>query len=214
MNFLRIAQDVRMLGGVQGNGPTSVENPAGYEEALVQFVKDAWEDIQNLREDFRFMRNFWNDSTVPSQSDYGHDDVKSFKKNSVRIKVSEKWVYLREGDDDGLREQFANAEEGQPQYYSQITQGRIRLYPTPSEIYEIGATIFSVPEILETNSQVPTFPVAYHRLIVYQALEKLAVFLSSPELYSKYQESADTLRGQMYRTEVPEKRVKRKARFV
>ena len=47
--FVELAQATRMISGMQGSGPTSVENAEGIEAVIVRFVKDAYVDIQNLR---------------------------------------------------------------------------------------------------------------------------------------------------------------------
>jgi len=56
-NFVEMVRAARLVSGMQGTGPSTVETAVGIEEVLVRFVRDAYMDIQSLREDFAFLEN-------------------------------------------------------------------------------------------------------------------------------------------------------------
>ena len=220
MQFLEIAKEVRLLGGVQGIGPVSVVNTSGYEGVLVQFVKDAWEAIQNMREDWNFMFSKASFPTIASQDNYTLTDIflipqfKVWKKDSFKLRDTTA-SYLNYKDPDRLEKIYLNSTaESKSSEFTIERDHSITLKPTPDSIYTITANYYRSPQLLKEDTDVPILPVSFHRIIVYGALQKLAVFLSSPEIYTKYKESHDLMLGQLMRAEVPAKRIKRKASFV
>ena len=221
MNYLEIAQAVRILSGAQGVGPSSVVGASGYEAALVLFVKDAWIDIQNLREDWGFLEASKSFNTVVDKSNYSiadifvadKDDFKVWKKASVVITIDDRKRYLIQLDSELFEHRYLNQDvSGDPTYYMISLDHSLTLGLTPGRLLTIDAKYFKAPQVLKLDTDIPILPIAYHNLIVYRALQKMSIYLGTPEIFRGYSVEADKLTGSLLRSECPVKRIKDRRR--
>ena len=218
MNFLDIAKTVRSLAGIQGTGPTSVVDAQGIEAVIVQFVKDANVDIQSLREDFEFMEATQTFLTVPGQSTYTRATIfnsadpplKTYKHGSFCITdLSGQKHWLREYEYyETLEHRYLNdTQRSLPKEVGINAQRSVVVKQTPDNNYTVQFKYYRNPQILSVNSDVPWIPSAFHNLLVYKALEKVAVYLSQPEIYRGYSVETARLAAGLMRISVPKKRL-------
>jgi hypothetical protein len=212
--FLELAQATRMISGMQGTGPSSVVNQQGIEAVLVRFVKDAYTDIQNLREDWKWMEASRSFSTQAGKDTYGFLDLfgtntPSFKKyqyDSFYITDTGGYKsYLRYLDRNTLEAMFLNdTSRDVPSVFTEDpSSASIVLKSIPSDAYLVNFRYQKAPEELTTNAQVPSLPPAFHNLILYKAIEKLSVYLGSPQIYRAYSVEAAKMMAQLMRSELP-----------
>jgi hypothetical protein len=215
--FLELAQATRQISGMQGTGPTSVVNAQGIEEIIVRFVKDAYTDIQNLREDWEWMERTASFTTSPSVDTYTYlnifsspsPNIKKYQYNSFILTDSQGYkTYLQHVDRDTLEAMYLNSTStDKPTHFTEDpSTGSIILKPTPNGTYTVSLRYQSGPEVLSTNSQVPSLPLAFHNLILYKAVEKLSTYLGSPQTYRAYATEASRMLGQLMRRELPKMR--------
>jgi len=223
MNYLDICKSVRILSGAQGVGPSSVVGASGYEAALVSFVKDAWIDIQNLREDWNFLEDKKSFNTVVGKDNYTIAEIfqadssifKVWKKDNFVITTNGTKKYLNHTDAELFdRKWLNNSSTGDPTQYAINSNHSISIGIPPSSIFSIDTVYYKSPQILVIDTDVPTLPVAYHNLIVYRALQKMSIYLSTPEIFRGYATEADRLAGSLLRSECPVKRVKNRRRRI
>ena len=70
MNFLGLVQRLRQEAGAAGTGATTVINQSGELARMVNWINDAWLDIQSLKTDFDFMRATASFRTVAGEYNY------------------------------------------------------------------------------------------------------------------------------------------------
>jgi len=70
MTFLELTKKLRFHCGVSGIGPSSVIDQTGDYERLVDWIRDAWTEIQNTPGYWRFMWKEDNFNTVAGTMDY------------------------------------------------------------------------------------------------------------------------------------------------
>lgn len=214
--FLELAQATRMISGMQGTGPTSVVNAQGADGVIVRFVKDAYVDIQNHREDWMWMEGSASFTTTNGKSTYSFLDIfltttPRFKKycqgSFIITDASGKKSYLRYIDRDSLESLYLNdTTRSTPTIFSEDpSTGSIMLRPIPSGTFSISFRYQKGPEILTTDAQVPALPISFHSLIVYKAVEKMSIYLGSPEIYRGYAAETAKMLGQLMRSELPKK---------
>lgn len=219
MNFLNIAQTVRSLAGIQGTGPTSVVDAQGIEAVIVQFVKDANIDLQSLRDDFEFMEETKTFTTVVGQSTYtraiifnsSEPPLKTYKHGSFCITdTNGKKHWLREYEYfEAFEDRYLNETQRElPMEVGINSQRSVVLGHSPDNNYVVQFKYYRNPQILSDNSDIPWIPSAFHNLIVYKALEKVAVYLSQPEIYRGYSAETARLAAALMRTSVPKKRIR------
>lgn len=216
--YIDLVRTTRLLCGMQGTGPASVEDVQGVEEALVRFVRDAYLDIQNMRESWAFLETEGSFSTTAGTSVYSPLDIfgttisplKTYQADSFIITDGEGTKrYLKYSDRDSLERRYLNSDDQKlPTEFTidPSTKGVI-LRPIPDGAYNISFRYQRTPEILSGSTDVPSLPLAFHNIIAYKATEKMAVYLSSPEIFSNYSVETSKMLGQLMRTEIPKLRM-------
>jgi hypothetical protein len=218
-NFVEIVRAARLITGMQGTGPSTVETAQGIEEVLVRFVRDAYMDIQSLRDNFDFLENSRSFFTAVGTTLYtpatifltATPNFKSYKKGSIYITRSDGIKeYLKYVEPQVLEARYLNnTVQATPSEYTidPATNGLI-LQRIPNAIYTVSFRYYERPEILLSSTQIPKMPQAFHNLIVYKAVEKMAIYLNNPGLYQSYSVEAARMVGQLMRQEIAKKRMK------
>ena len=189
MNFLELAQETRRLSGVGGTGPVNVETAAGMELKIVNYVSNAWIDIQAHPKNWKWM---WADYMIDLVPGPGVQPLQSILNtreyalvNCDKIRVGTFRSYLTAtGTSDrqrmiwvpwrqyraryGVVDELAN----RPIQASRQPSGDLVLYPKPNDIYSIEFEHFTKAQFLTVNTDVPGLPIDFHMLIVYEALKR------------------------------------------
>lgn len=217
MNFLTIAQLVRQLSGMQGTGPTSVVGTVGVDSVIVQMVNSAYSDIQNMREEWPWLRKEATFPTTAGQATYTTDemlgvltnDLKDYKADSFKLDDGTTKSYLKELDEDVMEHRYLNStSQGKPSCFSVSTADySLELRDIPDTSYNVTFSYYQQPQILEDDTDVPLMPKAYHNLIVYKTLERLAIYLKTPEIYTDYSLNTDQMLGNLMRGTLKPKRI-------
>lgn len=210
MNFIEIVRSVREIVGMQGTGPTSVATAVGAEAVLVRLSREAYIDVQNLRPRFDFLDSKNSFSTVIGQTSYSIANVfpggtglpKEYDLGSFTIMKDGKKTFLRYIERDILEAAYMNSTVTKvPNAFSiDFADNSILLYPTADALYTVNFRYWREPEILTTDAQIPRLPIAFHMLIVYKAVEKMAIYLNTQASYSYYNNEAMRLQGQLMRS--------------
>jgi len=217
MDYLTMVKAVRLLSGLQGNGPSSVTNAIGIDAVIVQMVADAFRDVQNLREDFTWLRKRRSFFTQIGQEVYTlmdifsstQYDLKDYKQGSFIINDGTDNTYLKELDEDTYELSFLNsADQGIPSHFSIDTSNEsLSFMDIPDGVYTISFQYYKEPETLITDGQVPLMPTSYHDLIVYKALEKLSIYNNTPEIFAGYSMETAKMEGRLMRGTIKPKRI-------
>lgn len=217
-NYLELTQTTRLLCGMQGVGPSSVTAAQGVEGVLVRFVRDAYVDIQNMREDFRWMEAAQSFSTIADQDEYNMQEIfgvsspplKKYQKPSFIITNSAgKKNYLAFVERNVLEARYLNNTQTKLpiQYTIDPPTNNLILKSTPDGVYNVDFRYQKSPEILSLDAQVPALPLSFHNLIVYKATEKMAIYLGVPEIFREYSTEVAKMSGQLMRMELPKMRM-------
>lgn len=215
MNFLEIVKDVRRLIGVQGEGPTLVESAVGVELVICDSVKYAFVDIQNLRQDFRFLDETKTFNTQVGKDNYTLAEIfntvpepqfRSYQKDTFRITAGTKRIlYYRDYREQELR--YLNSTQTEvPSEFSIGPHNDITLKAIPNGVYAVAFRYYRSPQVLTASTDIPILPTAFHRLITYKALERMAVYLGQPEIFRAYAIETAKMSGQLMRDQVPKQR--------
>ncbi len=210
MNFLELTKATRIICGIQGTGPSTVEDAQGLEELLVTFVKDAVIDIESLKPDFDFMRNTQSFSTIASQRIYIHLDIFVTTTPDFTSYITTTFTYTDSNGKKSLLKQIDYERlllldedtEGSPSFYAiRPSDNALIIHPTPDNPYTIEFDYYRAPQTLVNDTDTPLIPLAHHQLIVYKAVEKMSIYLVAPELYKAYSTEANKMLGQLMRQE-------------
>ncbi len=218
MNFLEIVKGVRGRVGMQGTGPASVLTATSAEMDLVNSVHDAWVDIQNFRDEWRWMRGEANFSTVISKLEYSVDEIfgtvdaarfKNWRKYPVYAYKDGQWGYVRFLEYDTFINRYLNNEqESYPSFYTIRTWDNALIFNTPDKAYPIRIGYQKGPQLLTQNSDTPELPVSYHSHILYLAVERYETIVISNTSLSYYEQLNDFCTGQLMRGQLDKKRIR------
>ncbi len=176
MNYLELCQRVRQESGISGTGPTTVIGQQGQLGKIIEWVRAAWYEVQNLREDWGFM---FTEATFPTLVNRDKYEIDT---SDIRLIDQLKIYDLIAGRIDETRLPFKEFKEfrnlfsvglgspGRPSFFTQQPDGTLVLAPTPIEIYTITIDYYRAPQRLLTNSDTPYIPEWFHDIIVYKAL--------------------------------------------
>ena len=199
MNFLELANETRRLSGVGGSGPVNVETAAGMELKIVNYVKNAWLDIQTHPKNWKWM---WGDyavdlvpgpgtqplQTILNTREYMLTDCDKIRVGTFRSYLTATgesdrqrmvWTHWRQ-----FRGRYGVVDEtaNRPIQATRKPTGDLVLYPKPDGIYSIEFEYFKRATALVANGDIPGLHSDFHMLIVYEALKRFGKAENAEEI--------------------------------
>lgn len=196
MTFLELCQRVRQEAGISGTGPAAVTGQTGESKRIVDWVQSAWQDIQMMRPNWRWMRASFSFNTVSDDYDYTSAqagiasrfsswDEESFKIYLTSLGTSdqvelERWPY------EDFRRIFLTGPQtaNRPACFTIGHDLSILLGPKPNGIYTVSGEYRKSIQTFSANTDVPEMPADYHMAIVYRALMMYARYDAAGEIYA------------------------------
>jgi hypothetical protein len=217
--FLQLCQDLRREAGISGTDsmPAAVTSQTGEMKRVVEWVKKAYRDIQNLHPNWHFLSTEFSFQTISSTSTY--------TKNSVSLTELGSWdpttfrAYLTATgvtDEQELRywpnwHKFRDAyligasrsTSGRPTDFSIKPDKSIVLWPTPSAAYTVVGEYFKRAQELSANADEPLFPQEFHDILVWRAIVFYAAHEAAPEVYAHGKSEYNRLLRALRRDQLP-----------
>lgn len=207
MNFLQLARmTVQQSGTIQGVLPTTVIGQANRLKQIVDFVSEAYLDIQNSHRMWRWMNSRFTGQTVIGKRFYEATDFTDERDNTPITRFSQ-WGFKGDMSDAGLSHYLiatGAAEEGplrwldidtfyetqgrgvqtpgKPQFYTVDHQSRLTLSPIPDGVYQIRGKYRKSAQVLAVDSDIPEMPSEFHTIIKDAALCYLEGFDEGPRI--------------------------------
>lgn len=199
MTFLELCQRLRMEAGIAGTGPATVANQIGEAGRLVEWVKSAYQDIQDKDPHWQFLQKSATFNTISGQNSYPPSiatRLADWKQDTLRcyeITQAGEWR-LRQWPWDNFRDTrlygSSASQTGRPQDFAIDPQQNLVLWPTPDIGFDGGYTItgeyYQSAADFTVDADTPVFP-RYHLAIVYNALMRYAAYAGEPALYAQAQ---------------------------
>jgi hypothetical protein len=199
MTFLEICQRLRSEAGIAGTGPNTTANQIGELGRIVNWVQDAYVDIQEKHDQWGFLRQdftlpltigvaFYPATSIPGLSIW----LKSNPYDSLRCYLAttddEQWLTYRSYEEfRGLRLRGANRSvSGRPQDFTISPNNDLMVWPIPDQAYSIDGEYVKSASKFTIDSDVPVFA-DFHMVIVWSALMKYASYAAEPSLYAQAQ---------------------------
>lgn len=207
MTFLELCQmTVRQTGTIKGTLPTTVVGQVERLGQIVEYVREAYIDIQNAHRKWRWLNSRFVGQTVPGQMFYPGTDFLD-ERDNVPITRFSRWGFAQDGGDASLSTYLTSAgpqEEGavrwldvdrfyetqgrgvrtpgKPQFYTIDNQQRLAISPTPDAIYTVRGLYRKGPQMLTVDGDVPEMPVDFHTIIKDAALCYVEAFDEGPRI--------------------------------
>lgn len=201
MNRLQLAQRLRQECGVSGTGPATTINQVGEMKRLVDWIDQAWLEIQEKRPNWNWMTESFSFNTTASQYEY----------TATEAGISATFANWRSGD-DSLRSYLASAgvgsevhmyemgyrqfrdfylfssrtySLGQPINFAVSPKKTLLLGPNPALVYTIRGEYYTLPVAMASDTDSPSMPDRFHMLIVYKAMIYYGMFEAAPEVVQR-----------------------------
>lgn len=199
MNFLELCVRVREESGVSGTGPSSTANQVGVLAKIVGWVRDANNDIEKLKSEWRFLWRRALTVLVVAKQSYSPLELNvSELKSMQRIRVGDKFLRVIDWDEwvECYEQQTG---QGMPQVVAIAPDNSFYFYPAPDAAYSVTIDYFSKPVRLVNDTDLPQIPEEHQDCIVQKALMYYANFEEDQALYQlasmRYDEKLSQLCG-------------------
>ena len=218
MNFIQLVQDLHAESTMSGPPPTSTQNQTGQIADLVRWVRDAWNELAGIRDEWLFKLTDVTFSTASLASDY--DPVapplslpsfsdwvpNSFRYYPTNVGVTAEqfvgWMQYPEFRDYYLFGSWRTT-KGPPIAMASAPNKHLLIGPPPDKDYTIVGQYQSYAPTLTLDTDVPGIPERFHKLIVYRALQAYALTLAAPEALAKAERGEARLMPQLMRHQLP-----------
>ena len=213
MNYLKLCQRLRSEAGLSGTGPITVADQSGEMGRVVNWIIEAYEYIQNLHTDWRFLQTSFNFPTIIANAEYtpasvSIDDLSSWVTDDLR-------VYLVEADEDyliykpweGFRQVYqygsSRSQTGRPTVFTVKPDESLFFFAIPDAVYTIDGQYFKKPDIMSIDTDSPVFKSNYHMAIVWKALMLYGAYAGAPDAYAHGENEYKKIARKMEFTELP-----------
>jgi hypothetical protein len=192
MNFLQLCQRTREKCAITGTGPASVIGQSGEMLRLVNWVNEAWLELQTLEDNWAFMWARGTFDTVMSGATYARDydlgtGVSRVDDESVTCYDSDgeagEWRLSPVVYQDYRRSIDLGAEEAQaPSRFTILPDRVMRLIPRPDAVYTLQFDYYAMPTSMAANSDVPSLAEeSLQWAIIYGAMRRYALHENAAE---------------------------------
>lgn len=209
MNFLQLCAEVQRECDIAGTEIAAVTNQVGDLNRVVNWVKQAWNEIQRRSTRWRWMRSTFSVNTVVGDDTYAGTDctdtrlaaaVTRFKRwwhlddngySNVKIYLqtagvgTERWLSYMPWAEFRARYKVGTQNNAAPAHYTIDPQNNLVLGPKPDAVYVVSGEFQLSQQELAVETDIPEMPVDFHSAIVFLAMQKYAGFESAPEVMSR-----------------------------
>lgn len=192
MTFLELCQAVARESGTVPNltEPSTVSGQSGRLSRIVHWTREAYNDIQRRREDWRWLHGEFSGNTVAATRRYdgaamgiasrfsrwiaadenGEPTISLYKTSEGR--ANEGWLVHLPWPD--FRRRFligsAATDTGKPAYVTVDPSDQLVLHRIPDADYTVSGEYYKAPQTLSADADEPEMPEKHHMAIVWQAL--------------------------------------------
>lgn len=192
LTYLELVQKVARE--TSASEPSTTTGQTGESRRLVDWVNDAWLDIQNKHDTgWRWLRHGFTVNTAASDDTYTYSDCSDstsasaitrfgqwrLNDNCLRPKCyltssgvgSEYWLNYLCWEDFCHIYKIGSQSTGSPAHITIDPQNQLVIGPTPDAAYTITGEYYRSAQTLVADSDTPEMPEQFHNLIVWYAME-------------------------------------------
>ena len=222
MNFLTLANRLKIKARVTGAAMTTVIGQNAEFDRLTLYVNEAWMTLQLTRPDWKWMRNSMTFPTVAAQATYtlaqiestgsgftnfGNWDRDTFRCYTTAVGTNDEneisWLPY-----DQWRDVYqlgaTRTTESRPVQFTITPALGIGLGGTPAVGYTISGDYYKVAAELALDIDTPSLPSQFHMAIIYRAMMFYGVSESSPEIYDEGNAEFNRMMARINLQQLPE----------
>jgi len=225
---LQLCQDLSRECDISGGDtvPAAVTDQVGELQRVVNWISQAWTEIQNRHTNWRWMRVGFTVNTTSGDGSYAFGDCTDDLTSSA-ISTFSRWlvddeedpgkIYLSSGgvgtqtwltyanwNDFKSIYRIGTQNNAYPIHVSIDPQDNLIIGPKPNDIYVIKGDFQRGEQSFAANSDTPDMPSRFHKLIVYEAMKKYGFFESASEILARSNYEANKLMRQLEANQLPD----------
>lgn len=186
--FLELVQDLHRESGAAGAAPTTVVSQRGEYLRLVNWIKDADMYIQDLWENWKFMRTTYAEDTLvankslPTVQDVAWYDESTFKliENGY---TAENLIEVVEYD--SIKSEIRDVTSSIPHRVIIMPDNTLQVDPYPDAAHTIKCDYYRNAVEMTGNTDISVIPARFHRAILGYALTLYAGYENAKEIMSQ-----------------------------
>ena len=232
MNYLQLVNRARRECGVSGAANlTTLQNPATVEtQRFIDWVADAWNDIQISQTTWQFLRAKCEIATTAGQNVYTPAGANAtYFATGATIPTStiptfDSFVLssfrcyrpaVGYGDEMLMNfliwEDFRNlylygnmrTTQQRPVAVTQAPDRSLVVGAVPDDVYNIVGEFYAHPQVLSADTDTPLMPDQFHMLVVYKTMEYYGAYESAPEVLARAQAGISNLEPLLINHQLP-----------
>lgn len=220
LTFLGLVQRACVEAGSSGNGPSTTANQKGEYGRFVNWVNDAWLDIQSKHQDWGWLRvspgvsfvptslQFTTTPAVAGAVNFGMWARDTFR-NYATVQGQKSEVTMAYLDYDLWRDTYQiGALRNSPTRPIEVAispvDKSICLGPAPDGTFTVTADYFRAPSYMINDNDIPLLPAQFHMAIVWAALVMYGEFEAAPDVIQRGQTKLLSFMRKMERDRLPE----------
>lgn len=222
--YLQLCRDLSRESGTVSNftsQPAAVTGQVGRNAKVIAWVRDAWIDLQNEHDSWRFRRKSFTSALIASTGTYtaasfsltdhykwvgGRAFSDPFTIYDSTIGVSDETpLYWIEYEHFKRLYQRGTQTDDRPQFWSVDYDGSLRIGPAPDQAYTFTGEYIRTAQELAANTDEPICPADFHMIIVWYALARLMGHDEAPaEAIANAARNYDVLSRAMAKSQLPQ----------
>jgi hypothetical protein len=206
--------------------PSAVTGQTGQLYRLIEWVRDAWVDVQNRHDDWRWMRRAFTLNTVSGDDSYAYGDATDVDA-AVAISRFKHWWAHDDRDpykcylqSDGIATQYrliympwesfkwiylmGSQNNGKPAHITVDHQDNLRIGPKPDGVYVVTGDFQRGAQVLSANGDIPELPKDHHDVIWSYAIQKYGMTHVAQEAFIKGDREATRRMRALERSQKPQ----------
>ena len=211
MNYLQLVQRLHRESMRSTAAPTSVSTANERQARLFDWVADAWRDLQ-MERDWRWMRTTLDAPLIVDQTTYDATadlGASRFRRWRPEDDTYVPWLYIDGSPNslwplaytqlDEFRSLYVYRTWGAstPVAWTWDESNQLLIAPKPALPYQIRIEFWKSPSELTADADTPDMPEEYHLLLMWTALEQVAMADAAPELLTRAQTHKAALRSRL-----------------
>ena len=189
--------------------PSTVVSQAAEIDRAVNWVKQAWTEIQNRYPDWRWMRSTFSVNTPSGDDTYAGTDCTDTRLSAAVSRFSRWWPHDEDGHDNVtfyltatgvsaeayliflpwsvFRDRYKKGTQtnAPPIHFTIDPQNNLVLGPKPDAIYTVLGEYQRSAQTLSADADEPECPSRFHSVIWLEGLKKYAAYKNAPEAMSR-----------------------------
>lgn len=198
LNYLALCNKLIQKCGISGGDLATVVNQTGEASRVVNWINEAYTNIQELQQNWQWMRGPVSFNTVAQQANYtpaqaGIADFARWREDSFRCYLTSVGVgaeiFLGRLDWEDYRNTYLynniRNTYGQPLHIAVGDDKSLYLGLIPDTIYTVVGEYWQTPTDLALDADVPAMPARFQMLIVYEAMKSYAMYEAAAEVMAE-----------------------------